>query len=405
MTESSLKDFKGVINIFSIFRGKICFCVKGIRFERLVNRLRGNVPLWGIKRSSKDTVCFYTDYRYKDFVYQTITDIDPESEIQITGQSGLPVILDRYKKRYGLFLGTALGILLIYASGFFIWQIRVEGNTYVPDNDVKRVLGSLGIREGSLKRKNELDRVYNRFLLNEHRISWISVNFDGMVAHVEVKEAKVVPEKRDRDRNVNIVAKCDGIVKRIDTLDGKPEAMPHETVTKGQLLISAFVDSRKTGTMVRAARGSVWAQTERRYKVYVPKRANVKTWSGKCEYKRNLQVFGKKIPLYFQGRSSFHEYDLTVIETPVTLFDSLVFPFSVITEKRLESHTKRHTFTKQEAEKIAEAELEKRKTSELAKAEIFGTQKNITETEDFFVVEYALSCLEDIGTEQEFEFE
>lgn len=323
----------------------------------------------------------------------------------VLSEKGLPVIFNRIKRRYGLYFGAVVACVIIYFSSVVVWEVRVEGNETVSSADIERVLSSCGFSEGSVKNRSILEKLYNNYLISEPRISWISINFDGTVAHVEVKETKSIPEKLNREKNINIVASSDGVIKRIDVFDGSREVETGETVTKGQLLISSFVDTRKTGTLMKAARGNVWATTIHNYTIYVMKSSSVRNKSGFDECFRYLEVLGYEIPL---NATFFNNKKISTTQVKNQRFSILNkynFPFKITTESKFYYNTKETAIDKNTAKTIAENELKDRISMELNGAEII--KKDLTESEEneMYVFNYELLCIENIAKETEFQFQ
>lgn len=359
------------------------------------------MPLRNINKKDSNTMTFCVMSRDCDRVKSITEQMGVKATVLYA--KGLPVLAKRYAKRAGLIIGAVLGAAAVFISSRMIWEIRVEGNENVTDEEVIRIMKGLGISEGSIKNTENLEYIYNSFLLKEKRISWIAVNFDGTIAHIEVKEAETVPEKLDRDKAVNIVAKCDGVIRKITVLDGQKEAEVGETVSKGDLLISSFTNTRKNSVLMHAARGSVWATTERCYEITVPKQVSVKKFSGNEKTSRTLNILGLSLPLDF-GKCGFETYD-TVYETVrPTVFNICSLPFTVSTETYMEYDPQTENITLEQAYEIAENELNRRIFSELEEAEIIQREESVSETEDTFVFVFKLSCVENIAEEKEFEF-
>lgn len=371
--------------------------------ETFINRLRGEIALYEIHKKDAHTLEFCTAYRDKFRVLETAKTLGASACVK--KERGLPVLAARYKKRFGIFAGGIIGLFLIYYSTFFIWEIRVEGNTYVPSSDICCTLQSLGIAEGKKKETATLEKIYNSFLLAEKRISWIAVNYDGTVAHVEVKETEQIPEKLDRSKNINIVAACDGVVKRIEALDGERAVEPGETVTKGQLLISSFIETRKTGVLMRAARGSVWATTVRNYDVYIPKTHQVKHYTGSIKQRRFLKILGNKLPLTVSFHPAFGHYESRSEEKMCVLAGKIHLPLAVVTDSEVEYRSQSEEIAEEQAAYLAAAELNARIEKELFHAEIISRSENKTVTDDSYVFHYELICLENIAVETEFYFD
>ena len=296
---------EGVRHIFPFLSGTVVLKVEGIKPETLINRLRLRFPLRSLVKTGENGLHFEIACRDKLPVLACIRAICPTSDVTVEKEIGLPVLARRLKKRAGLYVGGVLALLLAFASSKMIWLVSVEGNQNVESVQIRRQLRSLGIAEGQPKQTNDLEYLYNSFLLNEKRISWIAINYDGMIAHVEVKEAEKPEKQIDKSKITNLVASTDGVVRRVDALDGSAAVVPGDTVRKGELLVSAFMETRETGTVLRTARGFVWASTVHSYEISVPKTITVKKYSGKTKTARlivsymNVVLFIRIMDLIF----------------------------------------------------------------------------------------------------------
>ena len=388
--------------MFSIFKSttKISFKISGC--ENTINRLRSSLPIYSIKKEDLETYVFITGYTYKDDALSILEEC--KSETVSVQSGGLLFYIDMYKKRAGIWLGIVLSLFLLCISSVLIWEVRVSGNKYVDDADILLPLKQLGIAEGCFIDRDALENVYNSFLINEPRISWISVNFDGTIANVEVKETELPPEKLDRSKNYNIVANCDGTVKRIDVFDGKGEVGAGDFVAKGELLISSFAESRKTGVFMRAARGNVWATTVRNYEISVKKEQLLKKYDNKFKELNSVIMLGRKLPMYMPHDKS-NNTEKSIKRNRAMLFKTFQIPFIIETKTENYWQNEYVSISEKDAGYIAETELDKRIEKDLKNAVIIKKNNITKENESAYIFVYELECYENIACVREFDFE
>lgn len=404
-TSLSSGQNKGGILIFPFFAGTVVLRADGVKAETLINHLRKDIPLRGIRKNGERSLRFEIMCRHKQTVLERIAKLSTEAVVSVEHESGFPVIIRHIKKRFGLFIGAFWAIIMVFASSKMIWLVSVEGNETVESVEIERLMKTLGIAEGRPKKVKDIEYLYNTFLLTEKRISWLSVNYDGMIAHVEVKETEKPEKKIDKTQITNLVASCDGVIKRVDALDGSAAVAPGETVCKGELLISAFVETRETGTVLRTARGSVWASTVHTYEISVPKKKAQKKYTGKEDTRRTLCILGQNLPLSLPNLYTGDAYDKSYQKEPFVLFGFVRLPFEILTETAKVYRFEQQPRTKENAAAEAAAELMKRIDSDLARAEILKREEGISETEDSYIFTYELSCLENIALPVLMEFE
>ncbi len=304
--------------------GKALFEVTTKKPLKLLQSLNEEIAVRNVK--TEDGSLFFTCLWHSEKKAERIIQMQG-GKVEHKKRYGLVYLLSRYRKRTGLFVSALVLALLTGVSGLFVWNISVEGNEKIPDEEIISTLREIGFGEGSYKKGVKLDSLVNNFLMREKRISWIAVNFDGTTAHVEVREGKN-PEIRQKHENVNLVASHDGIIMRADVLEGEALVQKGDVVYKGQLLVSAFVEG-KDRSYLRGARGSVWANTERKIYVRVPLKYFEGSMTGKTKTKYTLSLLGKSIPLYFSEKS----YALCTLRTKTvngSVNGKIILPFKVI---------------------------------------------------------------------------
>ena len=393
---------RGEKSLYHFFTGKIKLTFSVNKFEMLVNRLRLLIPIYSIAK--RDTVVeLTTGYRYKKSVISVLDEFG--AEILSVKSYGVPSYVDRYKKRVGIFIGIIMLTVGLIVSSLLIWEVRISGNEYLFDEEIVNLLKKQGIAEGCFIDKEILETAYNDILIAEPRLSWISVNYDGTVANVEVKETELVPEVLDRNKNINITAKCDGVIKRIDVFDGKAEASAGDTVTKGTLLISSFTESRKTGVFMRAARGNIWALTDKFYEINIKKNNKTAHLSDSKQNRSTVIVLGRRIPLFITKNSGLSQIETDINKRRFKLLDTFNMPFVIETKADSKIEIQNIDLSYKEAEIIAEKELIRRIEKDLDGCEVIEKTCDTFENQDEYIFIYKLNCLENIACSNEFDYE
>ena len=63
-----------------------------------------------------------------------------EIPLEIATRRGLPFVFSRYRKRYGMLLWLAVGLVLLFWSQLFAWKITVSGNVEIKTIEIERAL-------------------------------------------------------------------------------------------------------------------------------------------------------------------------------------------------------------------------------------------------------------------------
>lgn len=221
---------------------------------------------------------------------------------------GLPHLLYRYRRRYGIAVGAVLAIALMVLSGQYIWDVRVSGNSALGEEEIVAALAEQGLYIGCRKASLDVDSVENRLLINSRELSWVAVNIEGGVAFVEVRERLPEPVK-EPITPANLVALRDGRVEQIEAYDGQVMVRAGQYVSRGELLVSGLVDSASVGWRHIRARGAVFARTVREIHIEIPLDYEEKCYTGEVGCEKNLIFFGKQIKLYKNTGFSGATYD------------------------------------------------------------------------------------------------
>jgi similar to stage IV sporulation protein len=162
-----------------------------------------------------------------------------------------------------------ISMVLIAISDDYIWDVRVTGNEKTTYTEVVGALAEYGIKVGDRIDSIYVDRTESLVLLNSDKISWITVNIEGTLANVQIREVYDAPLKHE-PRPANVVASRDGVIDHLEIYSGSAAVSEGEAVRKGDLLISGVRDSMVDGLAITRASGKVYAETERLFRIEIP---------------------------------------------------------------------------------------------------------------------------------------
>ncbi len=381
------------------FRGTVKYRVSSENVSLLINELKSEVALRNVKTREGELLfeCFYDEKNKTSKILEK-----RNAKVEHERCFGMPHLLGKYKRRVGLLAGALTVFVLLLLSQLFVWHISIEGNENVGEDEIKSVLYSIGFKEGAYKKGVDMDSLVNNFLIREKRISWIAVNFDGTVAHVEVKEG-ANPSLSPKKENVNLVASTAGIILRVDALEGGTLVEKGDAVVKGQLLISAFVEKRTGGTVLRGARGFVWANTERGYQVSVPLEYCEKSYTGRKMKTFSLSVLGKKLEIdtgFFIKDGTFEKRKAVGGESTIV---NSVLPFTVKSDEYFEYTSIKNRRTKKEALEIAREQCQERLASDSPGFKTIKKNESFKINDGCLLYECKFYGVENIASELEFD--
>lgn len=148
--------------------------IEGFFVERVINKSKmKKMPLWNIKREKSTIV--YANIEIASF--EEISKIAEENKckIEILKKSGLPFIIDRYKKRKSILIVSIVVFFAIIFISNFVWNIQIEGVTSIDKEELIKELNDSGLKIGVLKRNVDEEKIINKIRLERKDISWIGI--------------------------------------------------------------------------------------------------------------------------------------------------------------------------------------------------------------------------------------
>lgn len=323
-------------------------------------------------------------------------------KIEKTGSVGMPSLFYRYRRRCGLAVGAVIAFALILLSDDYLWDIRVEGNESVTYSYVVDALAESGFRVGARLDALDIDRTETLVLIGSDEISWMSINMNGTVAEVQIREAVTPPEKAEL-RPANIIAARDGQIEYFELVSGEPVVKEGSAVRKGELLVSGVRDEKSGGFTVGRAEGKVFAVTERTFSVSVPLEYERKTVAESRTVGKYVIFFAKELKIFKRDIPNGENCDTIDTASVFRFFGGARLPIGIRTEKEVYYVTSAERYSNEEAMDIAYYRLSRELERELSDACII--KKTITSelTEDAYILNCTVRCIENIGQTAEFD--
>ncbi len=372
----------GILNYLAGYRRIGC---EAKETSVMINRLMSDrIDYWALTRRQGGELTFcLTEKEYRRLTR------DGTAPPHVTRERrGLPRLLSRYRRRIGIPIGLILFLLLTRLSTRFIWEVTVSGNETMSDTEITEALAQLGCGIGTYIPSVDFYGICHRFLLENERVSWISVNMVGTTAEVRLIEAspRGTPENGNGTPS-NLIARCGGEIVRTETAAGKTVVTAGETVGKGQLLVSGVVTVGREDTgrfvLVRS-RAKILAVTERSLSVTVPLVSVRNEVVGRETVGKTLIFFGKPIKLAENSSILPGECDIIKEKRRIVLLEGdrltggIPLPIVLTAEYREIREKKTVRLTEEEALAEAEKEMSRRFAEDWAGAEILA--RTVTKT-------------------------
>ena len=278
-------------------------------------------------------------------------------EYTVERKFGIPKLYVRYKHRPGILIGMVLFLMIVYFSGMIVWDFEITGNEMTADTEIISALEAVGCSSGKLISQLDIQEIQNNCLVNSDSFAWISVNMDGNLARVEVREKRRIPPETDTENDfVNIVAAEDGVIELCRVKNGKATVYSGTVVRKGDLLISGVINLGESGVRYEHADGEVFATVYREIESYIPYERQIQVPTGEEKTDYSIKIFGKSTNISLKGSIDYKLYGKIIENVKLTLPFGITLPVWVNKTVYSELEEQNAILDKAEATKIAKTE-------------------------------------------------
>lgn len=383
-----------LIRVISYFLGTLRLKISGEYCERFLNILAANsVSFWSPYVTKND---FFITVLKKDIKKIRILRRNTGIKIKITKRHGFPLIVNRYKSRYGLILGAIIFIAVLSLLSKGMWNVKIIGEAQVEEGQVVEFLKANNVKYGSIMKNIDTDILKQKMLLSFDNLAWVSLNKQGCVLEVNMTEFE---SKKHLSSPQNIVAECDGVIRRINASKGSVNVKIGDTVVKNQVLVSGILSYGYENNFVEP-QAEILAEIKYFKKITVEKRQKSIVYNGKEKNRYSIEIMGLKIPLFFKDEQNLHKTEKS--ERKLSIFGGEI-PIKIYKDKSLYYNEFTYEIDRQKAEKTANEMLKKHFkeiNAECKDIDLIDTK----ETNGGFTFEYSITCIKDIGVKKIIEF-
>ena len=217
-------------------------------------------------------------------------------EITLISNSGLPKIVSKYRNRIGILVGALLSIALIVYSLNIVWRIELSGNENLSQGELEELLAQNGFCVGAFIPSSDLTFIENSVMQIEPRIAWISINMNGAVANIEIRETQKGDSKSKAP--AHLVALRDGKIERVESYNGNCLVKAGDIVRAGDILVSGIYQNENGDYRTARAEGEVFARTVREISLEIPFENTRKVYTGRNFYEIYINFFKKSIKVF-----------------------------------------------------------------------------------------------------------
>ena len=379
-------------------KGYINIDIEGFFVERFFNLCSNEgIKLWGTQKNRKGVYSTYI--AVQDFKKIKTIAKNTKSIIKIRKKKGIPFLIEKYKRRKVFIFLFFIIISTILTLSNFVWNIEIEGNSAIQQNEILELLNQNGIKIGAFKRKINTNIITEKIKLSDSRISWIGIELEGTNAKISIVEAIPKPEILDENELCDIVAEKDGIITQIDVTNGTAIVQVGDIVEKGNKLIAGWMEGKYTGVRYMHATGrvlaKVWYSEEKEEKF--EKVEKVQTHN--VENKYGISINKKTINLY-KTLSKFEKYDTMETKNKLRLFNNFYLPIELKKVTNYEYIEEPKVYSEEELQDIIIKDLEEKLKDKIENKEIINRNVITEKTDTGLRVRLIYEVTEEIGIEQ-----
>lgn len=358
--------------------------------------VRHDIPFYDVQ-SNGETVSFRLFAPY--FREYAARRNDRRFPGEVRRRLGFRLLCQHCRKRAGLLIGGVCAVLLMMVSSLFVWDIRVTGNNALSESDVLTALEKQGLYPGTFIPALNTEKIAQNIVLTVDGVVFFTVNINGTVAEIEMRERIPDTQIIDRMSPSNLVAAMDGQIEAVEITGGIATVKAGQIVKKGDLLASGAIDSKAIGYRLVRARGNVTARVTRLYQQAVPLQETKKLPTGVTHKTYTVKFFSKPIKLFGNDSIWVDTCDKIEEEKRLCLFDKIRLPISVIICTYAEYETRAVAISEKDAKARAEQALQEMREKELNDAEILSIQTECVREGETLVMSQRIVCIMDITKE------
>lgn len=276
--------------------------------------------------------------------YEKIKKIKTIYKIELVRMYGVIKIINLIKIHSFLILSFIIGLFYLIFLSNIIFKVEVVHT----DKNIRKLLykelETYNIKKYRFVKTYEEKEIIKAKILEQYKekLEWIEINRIGTKYEIRVEE-RIMNEIEKESSPNHLVAKKDGIIKKITSSKGEIIKKIDDYVKKGDVLISGFITKSETIKNKVSAKGKVYAEVW--YKTSINMPFYYKEEKEKNNKKKTLKIRFINKDFYFFNFNKYNTYK----EDKIISFKSNLSPIEIIFAEEREIDVVEKVFTKEEA--------------------------------------------------------
>jgi similar to stage IV sporulation protein len=342
----------------NFFSGSVKVHIQGRGIERFINTcMRHGIQIWKVKKHEDHTASFYM--LLKDVSKIRLAARGSECKLYFVGRSGMPFLIKKTLLNSGVLVGAFLFLLLLFLVSNMVWSIQVKGAKPETEHLLLKELKKMGIERGAFQFMiDDPETIQRKLTDNIEAITWVGVELKGTTFYFQVVE-KNQPEQPEEIGVRHLVAKKKAVITNMFIEEGQPLVSVNDHVSKGQILVSAFI-GKEGQTKTVPARGKIFGETWYKSTVVLPLQTTFRVFTGNYYEKHFISFKNISLPVWGFKKPTFSKYEMDLQKTPLRFwrFELPIFYERVIYREK-EQVTRSYSWEEafQKAKEMARQEL------------------------------------------------
>ncbi|MFB9280053.1 sporulation protein YqfD [Cohnella cellulosilytica] len=314
-------------------RGYVWVKLIGEASERFVNlATRERIDLWHISFTPEGEMTF--GVAIPDFFRMRALLKESGCRTRIISRHGLPFRLARLSRRKTFAAGMLGFVLALFVLSTLIWDVRVEGNSAIPEEKIRQAARAEGIYDYQWSfRLGDAATLSQRLALRLPEAAWVGVDKRGTSVTITVVES-TKPESKELEGPRHLVAKADAVVTRIVAENGRPKVERNDRVRKGDILISGILGEGNNSKQV-VSKGKVMGLVWHEYRIVSPLQAKTRNLTGESKERGYLVIGSRALQILGYGGEPFERSQIRTELQKARLWN-MELPFGTMKEHELE---------------------------------------------------------------------
>lgn len=348
--------------VYNQLRGSVQIDIYGAAIERFLNicAIHG-VSFWNVQcvDAAHFTAWISADGYFALRPYARNTGC----KVRLRQKRGVPFVANRITNRGILWAGLLICALIIWFLSGFVWTIEIRGCETISPREVLDLMAQEGLKTGVMRSGIQTKEIRNNVMLKTDKLSYLTVNFQGTHAVIQVWERRNQDGKPKVQEPCNVVSELTGVVTAVRVRRGKAEVKVGDTLQPGDLIATGVIINENDETQATLLHAEAEADLRTWYtrKAAVPFELQMLTAEGAMQNANFIQFGDRRFPLSIIEKPGFSWYDKQIIIQYLHLQEYFRWPIARIVNRTSQCAV---VETQLKQEKLA-AVLEQRMTERL----------------------------------------